>query len=399
MTGVLSLLGRGSFGCVVRAYDPLRQQEVAVKIVKSRRGFLARAKAEAELVAFINAADPEDKMHCVRLLDQFTIQGTEHRCLVFEKLSGTLYGVLRNTGFLGVSLHLTRLFARQLLEALAFLARPEIDVVHADIKPENILLVHTSGASAALKLIDFGCSASPHCTGSKTLSRYVQSRYYRAPEVALGVPRPTRAIDVWSTGCVLAELHTGRPLFPARTEEELVARVAALLGLPPHALLCRGSRTQIFFEVVPVATDGGGHRSVFLLKQASGGGKGGAPAAQAPVMPAQIHSAAAAAAKARAARTGALERLVGADTGGPHGLRAGEPGHAPGDYRRYADLLQRMLCLDPARRIAPGAALRLPFFTAATAAPAPPPVKRQQGDKSSNKQKDADAGGGGVCGA
>ena len=70
MTGVLSLLGRGSFGCVVRAYDPLRQQEVAVKIVKSRRGFLARAKAEAELVAFVNAADAEDRHHCVRLLDQ-----------------------------------------------------------------------------------------------------------------------------------------------------------------------------------------------------------------------------------------------------------------------------------------------------------------------------------------
>ena len=67
---MLSLLGRGSFGCVVRAYDPVQQQEVAVKIVKSRPGFLARAKAEAELVAFVNAADAEDRHHCVRLLDQ-----------------------------------------------------------------------------------------------------------------------------------------------------------------------------------------------------------------------------------------------------------------------------------------------------------------------------------------
>ena len=85
-------------------------------------------------------------------------------------------------------------------------------------------------------------------------------------QVALGLPDPGKPIDVWSAGCVLAELHTGRPLFPARTEADLVQRHLALLGPPPHAMLGRGARTPLFFEVVPVATEGGGHHNVFMLK-------------------------------------------------------------------------------------------------------------------------------------
>lgn len=70
----------------------------------------------------------------VRLLTQFMYRN--HQCLVFEMLSLNLYELLKNTHFAGVSLNLIRKFAKQILKALAYLARPDIDVIHCDLKPE-----------------------------------------------------------------------------------------------------------------------------------------------------------------------------------------------------------------------------------------------------------------------
>ena len=92
-------------------FDHVRGGEVAVKVVNARPGFLERARAEAELVSFANAGDPGDRHHLVRLLDCFAHAaggGRFHRVLVFERLARTLYDLLRDTGFLGVSLPLVR---------------------------------------------------------------------------------------------------------------------------------------------------------------------------------------------------------------------------------------------------------------------------------------------------
>ena len=102
-----------------------------------------------------------------------------------------------------VSLPLIRRFAVQLLNTLRHLARHSI--VHCDLKPENILLC-TPGRSA-IKVIDFGSS----CFEAQPVYTYIQSRFYRAPEVLLGLPYFC-AIDMWSFGCILAELYTGYPL-------------------------------------------------------------------------------------------------------------------------------------------------------------------------------------------
>ena len=93
---------------------------------------------QAELVSFANACDPGDRHHVVRLLDCFAHAaggGRFHRVLVFEKLARTLYDLLRDTGFLGVSLPLARVLGGQLLDALAFLGRPDVAITHADVKP------------------------------------------------------------------------------------------------------------------------------------------------------------------------------------------------------------------------------------------------------------------------
>lgn len=159
-----------------------------------------------------------------------------HLCLVFEMLSYNLYDLLRNTNFRGVSLNLTRKFAQQLCTALLFLATPELSIIHCDLKPENILLCNPK--RSAIKIVDFGsscqlgqrvqlkqislpvvvCACDVYtCSRLFQIYQYIQSRFYRSPEVLLGMPYDL-AIDMWSLGCILVEMHTGEPLFSGANE-------------------------------------------------------------------------------------------------------------------------------------------------------------------------------------
>ena len=103
-------------------------------------------------------------------------------------------------------------YCRELLKALAFLK--ERKVIHCDLKPENILLPKEKNQSG-LRIIDLGSS----CFHSERLYTYIQSRFYRAPEIILGLPYTT-AIDIWSFGCIVAELFVGFPIFPGESEKE-----------------------------------------------------------------------------------------------------------------------------------------------------------------------------------
>jgi dual specificity tyrosine-phosphorylation-regulated kinase 1 len=130
-------MGKGSFGQVVCAYDQENKCEVAIKIIKSRKPFMMQARTEIDILMKIQEKDPNDERHVVRLLDQFIHRN--HQCIVFEILSFNLYELLRNTRFRGVSLNLIRKFAIQLLRALELLSRPEVNIIHCDLKPENIV--------------------------------------------------------------------------------------------------------------------------------------------------------------------------------------------------------------------------------------------------------------------
>jgi dual specificity tyrosine-phosphorylation-regulated kinase 1 len=141
-----------------------------------------------------------------------------------------LYELLKNTQFHGVSLNLVRKFAKQILHALAFLARPDVAIIHCDLKPENILLRHPK--RSAIKVIDFGSS----CKSDRRMYSYIQSRFYRSPEVMLGLPY-TVAIDVWSLGCILVEMHTGEPLFSGADQLDQMRKLVEVLGMPPESMI------------------------------------------------------------------------------------------------------------------------------------------------------------------
>lgn len=317
-----SLIGKGSFGQVVKAYDHVEQCNVAVKIIKNKKPFLNQAQIEVKLLEMMNKADAENKYYIVKLKRHFMWRN--HLCLVFELLSYNLYDLLRNTNFRGVSLNLTRKFAQQLCTALLFLSTPELSIIHCDLKPENILLCNPK--RSAIKIVDFGSS----CQLGQRIYQYIQSRFYRSPEVLLGISYDL-AIDMWSLGCILVEMHTGEPLFSGSNEIDQMNKIVEVLGMPPKHLLEQASKTRRFFEKIP------GDRR-YILKKTKDGKKYKAPG------------------------TRRLHDILGVENGGPGSRRAGEPGHSMSDYLKFKDLILRMLDYDPKTRITPYYALQHSFF-------------------------------------
>lgn len=150
--------------------------------------------------------------------------------MVFELLSLNLFQFLENMNFRGVALSLLKRIAVQVLITLKTIH--SLNYIHCDLKPENLMFKYENKSS--LKVIDYG---SASCSTEELLD-YVQSRYYRAPEVVLGCSYNEK-IDIWSLGCILVECFTGQPLFPAESEQELLILVQEKIGKPSRRLLTR----------------------------------------------------------------------------------------------------------------------------------------------------------------
>ncbi|ESN99571.1 hypothetical protein HELRODRAFT_113667 [Helobdella robusta] len=314
-----SVIGKGSFGQVVKAYDTLELEHVAIKIIKNKKPFFNQAQIEVSLLELMNRQEIDSKNYIVRLKGHF--QYRNHLCLVFELLSYNLYDLLRNTNFRGVSLNLTRKFAQQLCMALRFLSLPGLNIIHCDLKPENILLCNPKRSS--IKIVDFGSS----CKIGNRIYQYIQSRFYRSPEVLLGLAYDM-AIDMWSLGCILVEMHVGEPLFAGSNEYDQMMKIVEVLGIPPKEMLDMAPKTSKFFEKT-ITGD-------YVPKISSD--------------------------KHLPPGTRLLKRVLGVETGGPEGRRRGENGHTVRDYLKFQDLVSRMLDYDPKTRITPLYALQHTFF-------------------------------------
>lgn len=192
---------------------------------------------EVGLLEHIKKHDHEDKKNIVRIKEHFYWRN--HLWISFEMLSINLYDYLRSNHYQGMSISLIRRIAIQVLISLDFLKQHNI--VHWDLKPENILLRKIT--KSGIKLIDFGSS----CFEDKSIYTYIQSRFYRAPEVLLGITYST-AIDMWSFGCILFELFTGYPLFAGEDEAEQVQLIMEIKGVPPVSVIEKGSRSKHFFH-------------------------------------------------------------------------------------------------------------------------------------------------------
>ncbi|KAL0317843.1 UNVERIFIED_CONTAM: Dual specificity protein kinase YAK1 [Sesamum angustifolium] len=237
---VKDILGHGTFGQVAKCWVAETNSFVAVKIIKNLPAYYQQALVEVSILTTLNKKfDPEDKHHIVRIYDYFVYQ--RHLCIAFELLETNLYELIKLNHFRGLSLSIVQLFSKQILRGLTLMK--DAGIIHCDLKPENILLC-TSVKPAEIKIIDFGSA----CMEDRTVYSYIQSRYYRSPEVLLGY-QYTTAIDMWSFGCIVAELFLGLPLFPGASEFDLLRRMIKILGgQPPDYILRKAKNTSKFFK-------------------------------------------------------------------------------------------------------------------------------------------------------
>ena len=113
---------------------------------------------------------------------------------------------------------------------MALSVSKKIGIIHCDLKPENILL--KTKEKSGLEVIDWGSG----CFQNEKIYTYIQSRFYRAPEIILGIPY-TCAIDMWSFGCIIVELYTGYPLFAGDSERDQLLSIMEIKGVPPPYII------------------------------------------------------------------------------------------------------------------------------------------------------------------
>lgn len=237
---VTEYLGSAAFSKAIQAHDLHTGMDVCVKIIKNNKDFFDQSLDEIKLLKYVNKHDPADKYHLLRLYDYFYYR--EHLLIVCELLKANLYEFHKFNRESGGEVYFTmprlQSITIQCLEALQFLHG--LGLIHCDLKPENILV--KSYSRCEVKVIDLGSS----CFETDHLCSYVQSRSYRAPEVILGLPYDKK-IDIWSLGCILAELCTGNVLFQNDSPATLLARVIGIIGPIDQDLLVKGRDTYKYF--------------------------------------------------------------------------------------------------------------------------------------------------------
>ncbi|XP_074280644.1 uncharacterized protein LOC141605667 [Silene latifolia] len=237
---VTEYLGSAAFSKAIQAHDLHTGMDVCVKIIKNNKDFFDQSLDEIKLLKYVNKHDPGDKFHLLRLYDYFYYR--EHLLIVCELLKANLYEFHKFNRESGGEVYFTmprlQSITIQVLEALRFLHG--LGLIHCDLKPENILV--KSYSRCEVKVIDLGSS----CFETDHLCSYVQSRSYRAPEVILGLSYDKK-IDIWSLGCILAELCTGNVLFQNDSPATLLARVIGIIAPIDQEMLAKGRDTYKYF--------------------------------------------------------------------------------------------------------------------------------------------------------
>ncbi|XP_042368583.1 homeodomain-interacting protein kinase 2-like [Plectropomus leopardus] len=320
---MLTSLGSGGFGEVVKCLKRDTKEIVAVKIPQ----FDCRFDAELTLLKFFKWKEM-DKCNIITFIESITLKNNK-TALVFEILDTTLYNYfVLQRDFTPLNLQDVRSVVQQLATALNGLKTNQ--VIHADIKLDNIMLVDRKAKPLEVKLIDFGL-AFP--TRWAKQGENHQTTHYRAPEILLGLPF-SEAIDMWSVGVVMGYILLGDSLFPGLSDYDTMRCIVDLLGVPPDHLLSAGLYSEKYF-----------------VKRSSGGWRLKTPREfWGNLKPAGDY---------RAYHFSSLDDLETWPLVNLNMVEADE-------RKECIDLLKAMLRLDPNERITPGQVLAHPFITRGT---------------------------------
>ncbi|KAI9820066.1 MAG: dual specificity protein kinase kns1 [Phylliscum demangeonii] len=241
------LLGQGTFGKVVEAYDRRKRSKCAIKIIRSVQKYRDASRIELRVLETLASNDRENRNKCIHLRDCFDFRN--HICIVTDLLGQSVFDFLKANSFVPFPNSHIQSFARQLFTSVAFLH--DLNLIHTDLKPENILLVdgtyqtftynRTIPSSSTtvsrtarhrkvlldteIRLIDFGSATFQ----DEYHSSIVSTRHYRAPEIILGLGW-SYPCDIWSIGCILVEFFTGDALFQTHDNIEHLAMMESICG-------------------------------------------------------------------------------------------------------------------------------------------------------------------------
>lgn len=213
---------------------------MCLKVIKNTKDFFDQSLDEIKILELLRQTG---KCHQNNIIEMRTFfYHREHLIIVTELLRQNLFEfgkfILDHDEEAYFTLPRLSYITRQCLIALKFVHK--LGLVHSDVKPENILL--GSYSRSLVKLIDFGSS----CYLTDRQSSYIQSRSYRAPEVVLGLPYDGK-IDVWSLGCVVAEMFTGEVTFQNDSIVSMLSRIEAICGPFPRHMIAQGRQSCRFF--------------------------------------------------------------------------------------------------------------------------------------------------------
>ncbi|KAM7540642.1 hypothetical protein Aperf_G00000024230 [Anoplocephala perfoliata] len=241
----LSYIGEGAYGIVISAFDHQRNERVAIKRITpfEHQTYCQRTYREIRILSRL------DHENIIPLYDVFTTSTFDEMKEVYivEKYMETdLYKFLKVQQ---LSREHTCYFLYQMLRGLKYIH--SANVLHRDLKPSNILL----NRMCDLRICDFGLAriADPQCDQAGLLTEYVATRWYRAPEIMLTSKVYTKAIDLWSIGCILAEMYSNRVLFPGKHYIDQLKMILEVLGSPHQDDLNSISNTKarMYLEQLP----------------------------------------------------------------------------------------------------------------------------------------------------
>ena len=210
---------------------------MCIKIINNSQNYNEQAELEINILNILNSDKIQKSGYFVIMKNYFKYKG--HICIIFELLSNNLYEEIQNSNYAGFDIITIFKFSIQLLFGLLILKTKNI--IHCDLKPENILL--DKKGKTSIKIIDFGSS----CYRNHAQYLYIQSRYYRAPEIILGLNYDCE-IDIWSLGCILCELYCGIPIFPGENEYDMLYYIMEYIGIPPKDLIDSSPKKLEFFD-------------------------------------------------------------------------------------------------------------------------------------------------------
>ena len=276
---IIKQIGMGTFGKVFHCHDRKHKDMVAIKVVRRIERYVDSAKIEADILDDIYDRQSKQKANCcLKLYSHFELD--KHYFLVTEKLGHSLYDVMKMNRYKGFPMRMIRNIARQLLQAMRFLK--SMNLIHTDLKVENVLFVgdlstresdnetqndvpindddnkdngrnsfkesRTSSQakypeSSTIKIIDFGGATYD----DEKKSTIINTRQYRSPEVLLET-KWSFPSDIWSVGCIIAEIYLGGLLFQTHNNLEHLALIERSCGLFPYRMLEVSPVSREYFD-------------------------------------------------------------------------------------------------------------------------------------------------------